>query len=205
VSPTVQLRNKLLPKIAFLAMAALTAAAQGCAPPRSAQSLANVADSDYGNDRLARELRPAHEGPLATVAHVGAQPVYRMVRLGGWGGAGIIRVQQRGATWQVVVKVTDNEDKRQLRYADSATVISGQADSLVAVIARSHFWTRPAQTCRMGLDGYRVVLEARIGNDYYTINCWVPEEATAPAVVATMRAFERISGAAFPKSTSQPE
>lgn len=192
-----QLNIKPLSVTVCLAIAVFSAIAGGCTPRRSAQSLANVPDSDYGNDRLARELRPAHEKPLATVAVVDEHPVFRMVRLGGWGGAGIIRLQQRGSTWQLVVKATDNETPRQLRYADSATIAQGEVDSLRAIITGSRYWRQPAQSCRMGLDGYRIVLEARIGDDYFTINCWVPEEATAPAVVATMRAFESLSVAAF--------
>ena len=197
--------NKVASSLICLAVAALGTITGGCARPRSAQSVANVPDSDYGSDRLARELRPANERPLATVGVVDAQPVYRMVTLGGWGGAGIVRVQQRGSAWQVVVKVTDNEAQRQIRYADSATVATSEVESLVAIMIRSNYWTRPAQTCRMGLDGYRVVLEARMGNEYFTINCWVPEEATAPDVVATMRAFETLSAAAFRRPASERE
>jgi hypothetical protein len=196
-------RNRVLLPAGLLAASALSTIANGCAQARSSQATLDAPDSYYGNDRLARELRPAAEKPLATVEVVDDQPVYRMVTLGAWGGAGIIRVQRHGATWQLVSKATNNETRRQIVHADSATITAGQVDSLIAIIARSRYWTQPAQTCLMGLDGYRVVLEARVGSEYFMINCWVPEERTAPAVVATMRAFEALSRAALGRPASE--
>jgi hypothetical protein len=120
-----------------------------------------------------------------------------MVSLRAWGGASVMRLEQRGDAWHFVVKATDNGTPRRLMVTESADVANAQADSLIAVLATSRYWTQPIQRCRVGLDGYRIILEARIRSEYFTINCWMPEKSGAPAVMQSMRAFETLSTSAL--------
>jgi hypothetical protein len=166
--------------------------------PSGPDTRASLPDSAYGNDRLARELRPAGEFPLYRLGADSLIVAFRMVSLGAWGGASIMRLEQRNDTWQFVVKATDNGTPRRLMVGDSANVANAQADSLIAALATSRYWTQPTQRCRVGLDGYRIILEARIRAEYFTIDCRVPEESGAPAVLQSMRAFETLSTSALP-------
>jgi hypothetical protein len=180
-----------------VAVAALAFTSDACAFRGRPDVLALLPDSAYGNQRLARELRPAAEFPLYLADADTSIVAYRMVSLGPWGGASVMRLEQLRGSWRVVVKETDNSTPRRFA-ADSVNVAREQADSLVAVLAASRYWTQPPQSCRLGLDGYRIVLEARIRTQYYSINCWVPEDSGAPAVVRSMRAFQVLVASAFP-------
>ena len=120
-----------------------------------------------------------------------------MVYLGPWGGASIVRLERQGRKWSLVRKATDNSKERRVQLADSARVSSSQADSLIAVIQRSRYWAISAPSPRVVLDGYRVVLEARVEGKYFTVNSWMPERTGATAVVETMRAFTDLSRVTF--------
>lgn len=120
-----------------------------------------------------------------------------MTVLGGWGGADVTRVERRGEVWSLVRKVTrpdSGETTRVLLVSSSARISAAQGDSLTSVIRASSYWTHPAQACRKwGIDGYQVILEARVGGEYFTQSCWVPRETDA--VMSTMRAFSRLAAA----------
>lgn len=55
----------------------------------------------------------------------------------------------------------------------------------------------------MGLDGWTLFLEARVGTSYVGIQCWVPEKEGAPTIVATMDAFVALARSVFPSAQSR--
>lgn len=153
---------------------------------------------------LATELRAALEPPLARAPGQAAATVYRMTTLGGWGGMTSLRIEQQGDQWRVVRKVTRTGPKgwqdpmRIVSSADSVLVPLSRVRRVIAVVEASHYWRDPAPTCRNGLDGWELLLEARIKGEVYALVCWVPERTTAPTVVASMEEFERLASALFP-------
>jgi hypothetical protein len=193
------MRHKDLHSALWIAAATVSVTLGGCAFQHGGgDTLASLPDSAYGSGKFARELRAAGEYPLYLLGSDSPRVAYRMVSLGAWGGASVARLEQRDDAWILVLKATDNGEKRRL-LADSANVSRAQADSLLAVVQRSNYWTRPVQTCRStGIDGHHIVLEARVEGKYFTIHCWVPKENEAPAVIASMRAFAELSEAVFP-------
>jgi hypothetical protein len=194
--------------IAAALLCAGAAAAQPSRPPLPDSAYAPAAQLGVpgANDMLAHwiatELRGAAEPTLYRSDSSRAAIAYRLTTLGGWGGAGVLRLERRAATWTLVRKQTvpvgSGQDRtRSIRTADSLPVPTAAAARLVAVIMNSDRWRRPAPACRQGFDGYEVLLEARDEAGYAFALCWVPDEATAPANVSTIRAFEELARQTF--------
>jgi len=165
------------------------------------------------NDMLARwittELRGAAEPTLYWDDSSRAPIVYRVTTLGGWGGASVLRLERRAATWTLVRKQTvpvgsGRERTSSIHAADSVGVPSDAAARVVAVIVESDRWRRPAPACRDGFDGYEVLLEARDEAGYALARCWVPDDATAPAIVSTIRMFDELARQVFDRPKRPP-
>jgi hypothetical protein len=145
-------------------------------------------------------MRAAGERPLYQVRDTADQFVFRMISPIG-GAAGIARLERRGTDWMFVQKNIHESGRRpRLSFADSAIISLAQVDDLISIITKSEYWTQPPQRCRVGLDGFSVMLEARVGSKYVGLDCWLPDARGAPAVVATMRAFNQISDRLFGKA-----
>jgi hypothetical protein len=184
------------------------AAAQAPRPPLPDSAYVPTArlGAPGANEMLARwiatELRGAAEPTLYWSDSSRAPIVYRITTLGGWGGASILRLERRAAIWTLVRKQTvpvgSGRDRTSaIHAADSVRVPSAAAARVVAVIVESDRWRRPVPACRDGFDGYEVLLEARDEAGYALARCWVPDAATAPAIVSTIRMFDELARQAF--------
>ncbi|HZJ16394.1 MAG TPA: hypothetical protein VFD27_15170 [Chthoniobacteraceae bacterium] len=157
-------------------------------------------DSSYGKLWYPDGFRAARETPLRSSTET-PRTALRMVSIATWGGASITRLERHADTWWLIQKAVDEKEPRpRLSYNDSARVPTEQATALVALAAASDYWTHPPQSCRQGLDGYDVILEARVGTAYSAVDCWVPQEPGAAAVVATVRALDALYERVFRNS-----
>lgn len=176
---------------------ALLAALGACVSRGAYPSTVVLPDSSYGKLWYPDGFRAARETPLRSAAD-NARTALRMILPGTWGGANIRRLEQHRETWWVIRKAVDeSRPAPRLTHVDSARVTPEQVADLLRVVTASGYWTAPRQSCRDGLDGYFVVLEARVGTTYSALRCWVPEETGAPAIVATMHAFDALYNRVF--------
>lgn len=170
-------------------------ALSGCGRRPDPYIAASVA-GDYGNARLAGRLPALHERPLSRPI-ASADTVIRLISFSALGGSAVMRVERRGANWLYVQKTIGLGDDRQRITADSVPISAALVDSLLATIHNAGNWEKSASGCGTGLDGYRVVLEARLAGAYHTIDCWSANGELPPAVRASADAFGWLASRAF--------
>ena len=159
--------------------------------------------ADIFTPDIAKAFRAVREPPLIVGATASSNEQFRVTDLFAHGGAHVFRLEQREGGWELVRKVllaqVDPDGMPPtMRSADSALVSAEQAATLIASIRDSDHWREPATHCGYGIDGYGVLMEARSRGAYVSQLCWSPESVSAPAIVATQRAFTALASHVLP-------
>jgi hypothetical protein len=153
----------------------------------------------------AARLRGADEPALHESALRGPA-TYRFAHSSAFGrGISLLRLEQRAGGWLLISKVAQflpgRGDSASVTHSDSVVVTDAETAALRKSIDGTGYW-RGSFACRsLGIDGWSVLLEARDRNGYHAVSCWVPDEATAPTVVATVREFNELAQRSFKQSS----
>jgi hypothetical protein len=155
--------------------------ADDTSPHRAARDLL-VARPDTAPDRdppgVSEALRLMDEAALADVAELPDAVTYRLVLMPSFEPDVGIRVERRAERYHISVKVLARRNRvtpTKLVFREERPLDAFDWRALERLIFDAHFWRKPRQVARTGLDGTMWVLEGARYGFYHAVARWSPD------------------------------